>query len=79
MKQRLLRQTLVTRTSAQKKRKWARADEMEAQRGARPNLSPKRLLQEDPKTATAKPDQPPAAAGIPSEPPQSPKLHNTDA
>jgi hypothetical protein len=37
---------------------------------ARPILAPN-LPKEDPKTANAKPDQPPVAAEIPSEPPQS--------
>jgi len=51
---------------------------MEAQRGARP--SPwLQASKGDPKTATAKLDQLLAAAGIPSGPPQSPKLRNTDA
>jgi hypothetical protein len=56
----------------------ARADEMEAQRGARPGLGFK-LPKGDLKTATARLDQLRAAAGIPSGPPQSPKLRNTDA
>jgi hypothetical protein len=66
------------RACEQKGKTRARADEMEAQRGARPNLSPK-LSKEDPKTATARLDQPLVAAEIPNEPPQSPELRNTDA
>jgi hypothetical protein len=69
--------TLVTRTFRAEKG-WARADEMEAQRDARPDLAPN-SLKEDPKTATETLDQLPAPAGIPNEPPQSPELRNTDA
>ena len=65
--------------SAQQKIKTGRAlDEMEAQRGARPGLSPK-LSKEDPKTATARQDQLLVPAGKPNGPPQSPELRNTDA
>jgi hypothetical protein len=52
----------------------ARADELEAQRSARPKLS-----REGPKTANARLDRPQAAVEIPSEPPQSPEPHNKDA
>jgi hypothetical protein len=69
--------TLVTGTSLQKK-DWARADEMEAQRGARPTLAPN-FPKEDPKSATATPDLPLVAAGTPNGPPQSPEPRNTDA
>jgi hypothetical protein len=76
-KRRLPWQTLVLEL-ARGRLEWARVDEMEAQRSARPNPGPK-LSKEDPKPANAKPDQPPAPAGIPSERPRSPKLHSTDA
>jgi hypothetical protein len=69
--------TLVTGTSLQKK-DWARADEMEAQRGARPTWAPN-FPKEDPKSATATLDPPLVAAGTPNGPPQSPEPRNTDA
>jgi hypothetical protein len=58
------------------KEEWARADEMEAQRGARPNPE---ISREVPKCANAKLDQLLAAFETPIAPPQSPEPHSKDA
>jgi len=57
---------------------WARANEMEAQRDARPN-SGSNFSRVDPRIADAILDQPPTAVETPNGPPQSPEPHNTDA
>jgi hypothetical protein len=61
-----------------RKERGARADEMEAQRGARPYLNPK-LSKADPKTVNAKLDRLQVADEKPNGPPQSPAPRNTDA
>jgi hypothetical protein len=63
---------------SEQKGKGARADEMEAQRGARPNLTPS-FPKADPKTANAKLDRLQVADEKPNGPPQSPVPRNTDA
>src|SRR5580704_5495010 len=63
------------RTSEQKAR-IGRAQTKWRRNGARAQTL---FSREDPKTVNEKPDQLLAAAGIPSAPPQSPTLHNTDA
>jgi len=70
--------TLISRTS-QQKIKIGRALTKWRRNGARAQTLVRRLLKEDPKTATARLDQQLAAAGIPNGPPQSPELRNTDA
>ena len=60
----------------------ARADEMDAQRGARPErLTQPELnaIREDPKTADATPGRLPAPAGTPTAPPQTPTPRSKDA
>jgi hypothetical protein len=59
------------------RRKKGRAQTKWRRNGARAQPAPNST--EDPKTATAKPDQLLAAAEIPSGPPRSPMLRNTDA